>query len=63
MKLVKLQVVIETLENLKDSYEDLKGRIADEVRDDQIAEATAHFEELKSVMKSIEQMENLDVQV
>lgn len=63
MKLVKLKQVIQTLENLKEGYEDLKDKIADEVRDDEIEKATAHFAELTSIKKSIEQMENLDVQV
>lgn len=63
MKLAKLKKVIETLESLKDRYEDLKLLIADQVRDDQINEAKNNFEELQSVKKAIEQMENLDVQI
>lgn len=63
MKLVKLNEVIETLEKLKDSYEELRLLIADQVRDKQIAEAKNNFEKLESLGKAIEQMENLDVQV
>jgi hypothetical protein len=63
MKLVKLKDVIETLDKLKDSYEELRLLIADQVRDKQITEAKNNFEELESLGKAIEQMENLDVQV
>jgi hypothetical protein len=63
MKLVKLKDVIETLEDLKDNYNDLRLLIADQVRDKQIAEAKNNFEKLERLGKAIEQMENLNVQV
>ncbi|QHE63981.1 hypothetical protein FHE72_23610 (plasmid) [Rossellomorea vietnamensis] len=63
MKLVELKKVIETLELLKDKYEELKLLIADQVRDDEIEEAIANFEELNEIKKAIEQMENLKVQI
>lgn len=63
MKLVKLKDAIETLDKLKDSYNDLRLLIADQVRDKQITEARDNFEKLESLGKAIEQMENLDVQV
>ncbi|OMD04717.1 hypothetical protein MKX34_11675 [Paenibacillus sp. FSL R5-0636] len=63
MNLVKLKDVIETLDNLKDNYNDLRLLIADQVRDKQIAEAKDNFEKLESLGKAIEQMENLNVQV
>ncbi|MEK4993217.1 hypothetical protein [Paenibacillus sp. FSL H7-0918] len=63
MNLVKLKDVIETLDNLKDSYNDLRLLIADQVRDKQIDEAKNNFEKLERLGKAIEQMENLNVQV
>ncbi|MEK3699329.1 hypothetical protein NYE33_20365 [Paenibacillus sp. FSL R10-2199] len=63
MKLVKLKDAIETLDKLKDSYNDLRLLIADQVRDKQIAEAKDNFEKLEGLGKAIEQMENLNVQV
>jgi hypothetical protein len=63
MKLVKLKDAIETLDDLKDSYNDLRMLIADQVRDKQITEAKDNFEKLDSLGKAIEQMENLEVQV
>lgn len=63
MKLVKLKDAIETLDDLKDSYNDLCMLIADQVRDKQITEAKDNFEKLDSLGKAIEQMENLEVQV
>jgi len=62
MNLVKLKDVIESLERLKDGYNDLRLLIADQVRDKQIAEAKDNFEKLESLGKAIEQMENLKVQ-
>ncbi len=63
MKLVKLIKVIETLETLKNKYDDLRGLMEDQVRDNQIEEAKETFKEILEFKKSIEQMENLDVQV
>lgn len=63
MKLVKLKDVIETLDDLKESYNDLRLLIADQVRDKQITEAKDNFEKLESLGEAIEQMENLNVQV
>ncbi|MEK3735688.1 MULTISPECIES: hypothetical protein [Paenibacillus] len=63
MKLVKLKDAIETLDKLKDSYNDLRLLIADQVRDKQITEAKNNFEKLESLGIAIEQMENLNVQV
>lgn len=63
MKLVKLKEVVETLEKLKDGYEELRLLIADQVRDNQITEARANFEKLESLGASIEQMESLNVQI
>lgn len=63
MKLVKLKDVIETLEKLKGSYENLRLLITDQVRDNQITEARDNFEKLQKLDESIKQMEDLDVQV
>lgn len=63
MNLVKLKDAIETLDKLKDSYDDLRLLIADQVREKQIAEAKDNFEKLERLEKAIEQMENLNVQV
>lgn len=63
VKLVKMKDAVETLNKLKDSYEALRLLIADQVRDNQIAEAKNNFEKLESLGQAIEQMENLDVQV
>lgn len=63
MKLVKLKKAIETLEILKDKYDELRGLIADQVNDNQIEEAEENFKELQELKKAIEQMENLEVQV
>jgi len=63
VKLVKLKDVVETLEKLKGSYEELRLLIADQVKDNQIDEARSNFEKLESLGAAIEQMENLKVQV
>jgi hypothetical protein len=63
VKLVKLKTVIEDLEKLKDGYDELKLLIADQVRDNEIEEAKENFEKLQSLKNSIEQMENLEVQI
>lgn len=63
MKLVKLTDVLETLEKLKDNYNQLRLLIADQVRDDQIPEAENSFEKLMKLKTAIEQMENLNVQI
>ncbi|WP_405113657.1 hypothetical protein MHH28_07770 [Paenibacillus sp. FSL K6-1217] len=63
MNLVKLKDAIETLDELKERYDDLRLLIADQVRDKQITEARDNFSKLESLGKAIEQMENLDVQV
>jgi lysozyme family protein len=61
VKTVKLKYAIETLEKLKDGYEELRNLIADQVRDNEIDEAKENFEKLQGLKNSIEQMENLDV--
>ncbi|KKO51116.1 hypothetical protein [Paenibacillus sp. DMB20] len=63
MKLVKLKEVVKDLEKLKDSYDDLRLLITDQVRDNQIAEARSNFEKLESLGAAIEHMENLNVQI
>lgn len=63
MKLVKLKDAIETLDELRERYDDLRLLIADQVRDKQIAEAKDNFDKLEGLGKAIEQMENLNVQV
>lgn len=63
MKLVKLTDVLDTLEKLKDKYNELRLLIADQVRDNQISEAKSNFEKLENLKIAIEQMENLSVQI
>ncbi|MFX3616242.1 MAG: hypothetical protein ACE3JK_01760 [Sporolactobacillus sp.] len=63
MKLVKLKTAIETLNKLKDKYDELRLLITDEINDNEIEEAKKDFEELQLLKNSIDQMENLNVEV
>ena len=63
LNLVKLKEVINTLELLKDEYDNLRLLIADQVNDNEIEEATENLEKLKELKKAIGQMENLNVQI
>lgn len=63
MKVMKLKDAINDLEKLKDKYEGLKLLIADQVHDDEINEAKENFEQLLRLKDSIDQMENLNVQI
>ncbi|MEK3756782.1 hypothetical protein MHB73_21315 [Bacillus sp. FSL K6-6483] len=58
---VKLAIVIETLNNLKDKRDEIRLLIADQVRDNEIEEATENLERLKELDNSIQTMENLKV--
>ncbi|AIQ35309.1 MULTISPECIES: hypothetical protein [Paenibacillus] len=57
MNLVKLKDTIETLDKLKDSYNDVRLLIADQVRDKQMTEAKNNFEKLECLGKAIDQMD------
>lgn len=58
---MKLKMIIEDLEKLKERYDDLRLLIADQVRDNQIIEAKKNFENLQSLEMAIEQIEKLDI--
>lgn len=58
---VKLATVIETLNNLKDKRDEIRLLIADQVRDNEIEEATENLERLRELDNSIKDMENLKV--
>lgn len=55
--------VMETIEKLKDSYDDLRANIADEFNDNNIDIALEKIEKLKSLRQAIEHAENLEVKV
>ena len=63
LNLVKLKEVVNTLELLKDEYDELRLLIADQANDNEIEEATENLQKLKELKKAIEQMENLNVQI
>jgi hypothetical protein len=63
MKLVKFREVAKDIEKLQDRYEELRLLIADQVNDNEIAEAKSNLIELQSISVSIKQMENLDVHI
>lgn len=63
MKVIKLKDAISDLEKLKARYGELKSLIADQVYDDEIEEAKENFEQLLRLKESIDQMENLNVQI
>lgn len=60
---MKLKTVIEDLGKLKDKYDELKLLVVDQIRDNEIEEAKASFEEILSYKKSIEQMENIEITI
>ena len=54
---------METIEKLKDIYDDLRANIADEFNDNNIDLALEKIEKLKSLRQSIEDAENLEVKI
>ena len=63
LKLVCLKDVNKTLGILTKRYEEVKLLVAEEIHKDEIDRATKYIEELKNLRKSINQMENLNVQI
>jgi hypothetical protein len=63
MKSVRVDEVIHDLNKLKDRYEELKDLIADQVRDNEIADAKSNIVDLQDLAISIKHMGNLKVQM
>ena len=55
--------VMDTIEKLKDKYDELRANIADEFKDNNIDIALEKIEKLKSLRQAIEDAENLQVKV
>lgn len=58
---VRLEEVVEMLNSLKNEYDNLRALIEDQVRDNEIDEAHENFHKLLDISNSINQMENLEV--
>jgi len=61
MKTTNVQFIMQSIENLRGEYKDLRHLVADQIRDDQMDEAKQNLEKLERIKQSIEYMEQLEV--